>query len=453
MATLVPTRRAARPPVLADADLARLVTGAAGADALRPRRSAHLLLFTIAAFFLVMLIWADRATLDEVTRGEGRVIPSRQIQVVQNLEGGIVAAILVREGQIVDEGQVLMRIDNVRAESDYREKRARYLALLGSIARLQAEIDGGDLVFPEEVITEAPDVAARELQLHRSRDEGLESQLEILGRQAEQRRLELAELKVRIGNLETSYQLALDQRRLTAPLAQQRIVPQTQMLAIEREVTQYKSQLDEARLTVPRIETAILESERRIENARSTFRSEALREFNERRSELAGIREVILAGADRVRRTEVRSPVHGTIKQLNITTIGGVIQPGQDLVEIVPLEDSLLIEAQVRPADIAFLSPEQPAVVKITAYDYAIYGGLKGWVEDISADTITDERGQSFYRVRVRTEEAFLGSAANPLRIIPGMTAQIDVLTGEKTVLAYLMKPILRARERALRER
>ena len=184
-----------------------------------------------------------------------------------------------------------------------------------------------------------------------------------------------------------------------------------------------------------------------------SFRAEAQRELNAVQAEAAALAEVIAAEADMVSRTEVRSPVRGTVKQLFVTTVGGVIQPGADLIEIVPLEDNLLVEARVRPADIAFLHPGQPAVVKVTAYDFAIYGGLDAVVEGISADTITDERGESFYRVRVRTHDIALQEAGEPLPIIPGMTTQVDILTGEKTVLDYLLGPILRAKERALRER
>ena len=230
-------------------------------------------------------------------------------------------------------------------------------------------------------------------------------------------------------------------------------MPKGDLLRLRRQVNDLQGELEQGRLAVPRAESALGEAGKRIEKAFSTFRAEAQRDLNAHEAEIAGLKEVVFAGEDRVRRTEVRSPVRGTIKTLKIGTIGGVVQPGADLVEIVPLEDTLLVEAQVRPADIAFLAPGLPAMVKITAYDFSIYGGLKGVVEDISADTIVNERDESFYRVRVRTDRNYLGAEGQPLRIIPGMTAQVDVLTGEKTVLDYLLKPILRARSRALTER
>ena len=233
----------------------------------------------------------------------------------------------------------------------------------------------------------------------------------------------------------------------------QRVVPRGDLLRLERQVNDLQGALEQGKLAVPRAESALREANKRIENAFSTFRTDAQQQLNAAGAEMAGLKEVVTAGEDRVRRTEVRSPVHGTVKTIKINTVGGVTQPGADLVEVVPLEDTLLVEAQVRPADIAFLRPGLPATVKITAYDFSIYGGLKGTVEDISADTITNDRGEAFYRVRVRTDRNYLGSDAKPLRIIPGMTAQVDVLTGRKTVLDYLLKPILKARYNALTER
>ena len=223
-----------------------------------------------------------------------------------------------------------------------------------------------------------------------------------------------------------------------------------QLLRLQREVSDLAGELEATKLAGPRIETALREAKRRIEERQLGFRAEAQRELNAVQAEAAALHEVITAEADRVSRTEVRSPVRGTVKRLLVNTVGGVIQPGADLIEIVPLEDNLLVEAKVRPADIAFLHPGQPAMVKVTAYDFAIYGGLDAVVEDISADTITDEHGESFYRVRVRTHDNALYKAGEPLPIIPGMTTQVDILTGEKTVLDYLLKPILRAKERAL---
>jgi membrane fusion protein, adhesin transport system len=433
---------------------AEFVTGRAAADLQRPRIFAHILLLVIASFFGIAFAWASWASLDEVTRGDGRVIPSSQVQVVQNLEGGIVAAMLVREGEIVERGQVLLRIDNVRAASDYRESRKRYLALLGSLARLRAEVTGSDqLAFADEVLSEAAEVVSNESALFQARKVALRNEVSVLESQVEQRDQELAELRHRLAQLERSLALAREELAMTEPLAARGVVSKVEALRLRRQVNDLEGELDAVRLSIPRIESARREGLQRIEERTSTFHATSQRELTAVQAEVEALREAIAAEEDRVQRTGVRSPVRGTVKQVMVHTVGGVVQPGADLVEIVPLEDTLLIEAQVRPADIAFLRPGQPAVVKITAYDFAIYGGLAATVEDISADTIVDERGERFYRIRVRTEEAVLERAGEPLPIIPGMTAQVDILTGEKTVLDYLLKPILRARDHAMRER
>ena len=294
---------------------------------LRPRLFSHVLLATIVLVFVVLGSWAAWARLDEVTRGTGKVIPSRQTQVVQNLEGGIVAELMVREGAVVEEGQVLMRIDNIRAASDYREQKARYLSLVASIARLEAEITETAVDFPPEVMSEARDLAESELQLMNRRQEELDLQLEILRSQARQREQELAELKVQLDQFERSHAHAAKELAITAPLAEKRVVAQSELLKLQRVVNDLKGQLEQTRLAVPRVETAMREAKQRIESAYSTFRAEAQRDLNMRRSELAGIRETIVAGEDRVRRTEVRSPVRGTVKELHFNTIGGVIQP------------------------------------------------------------------------------------------------------------------------------
>lgn len=450
MAVALRRRGAIRP---LDRELAAFVRGAAAAERLRPSGLSHVLLVTVVAFFVVFLIWSNWALLDEVTRGEGKVIPSRQIQVVQNLEGGILAEMLVREGQVVEEGQVLLRIDNVRAESDYREKRARYMALSAAIARLQAEIDDTKIVFPSEVMAEAREVAEKELALFAARQENLDNEVQILRSQAQQREQELRELETKLAQYERSLELARDELRLAEPAARRGDMSQSVFIKLQREVNDLRGAVEGSRASIIRLRSAIREANQKVERAITSFRSQAQEELNQKSAELAGIREVVQAGADRVRRTEVRSPVRGTVKQIKVNTIGGVVQPGQDILEIVPLEDTLLIEAHIRPADIAFLRPGLPATVKITAYDYSIYGDLKGHVEDISADTIANERGESFYRVRIRTEQSHLGSNEKPLSIIPGMVAQVDILTGRKSVLHYLLKPIIKARDRALTER
>lgn len=444
-----PTKPAKSPKVI-DRDF---VEGVAGAELHGPKFFAYGLLFFVLLTFLAFIVWANWATLDEVTRGDGRIIPSSEVQVIQNLEGGIVAEILVREGQVVEKDEIFLRLENATASSSEAETKARYLALLGGIARLNAEIDESTINFPPEVLNEAPELADNETALFTSRQEALRSEIEILGQQAEQRQQEVSELDSRIDQLDRSFSLANQELRITKPLADRGIVSRVEMLRLEREVNDMRGQLEQAKLSRERAASALNEAQRRVDERRLSFRSEAIRERNTLNSELSVVKETLGGEADRVERTEIKSPVRGTIKDLKVTTIGGVVQPGEDLAEIVPLEDNLLVEAKIRPSDIAFLHPGLEATVKVTAYDFSIYGGLKGRVEDISADTIVDEQGEVFYRVRIRTDQSEIEKDGRKLPIIPGMTAQVDVLTGEKTVLDYILKPILKAKSNALSER
>ncbi len=421
------------------------------------RRFAHILLAVVALAVLAFLVWSNWAVLDEVTRGDGRVIPSSQIQVIQNLEGGILAEVLTSEGSIVEKGQVLMRIDNTVAESRLRELRQRYLSLLATVARLEAEVNGlkdsSEIKFDDELLNAAPEVAQAEMQLFDVRQQQLDSQLAILQDQLDQREQELQELKSKEGGLRESYNLANQELQITKPLAQQGIVSKVDLLRLERQVNDMKADINATAMARPRAESAVAEAQKRLEERETTFRTEASQDISKMKVELIATQEELNANQDRVTRTEVRSPVHGTIKEIKIRTIGGVIQPGQSLIEVVPIEDTLLVEAQIRPSDIAFIRPKQAAVVKITAYDFSTYGGLDAVVEEISADSIQNEKGEHFFRIRLRTDRNFLGTQDKPLPIIPGMTATVDILTGHKTVLEYLLNPIMRARDTALRER
>ncbi len=417
-----------------------------------PRRARSMLWLTIL-FIAAAIAWAGIAEIDEVTKGSGKVIPSRHVQVVQNLEGGIVSEILVREGQIVQPGQVLLRIDDTRFSSSFREREVNRTALEARLARLQAQAEGGEFVPPNELLEGASAAVERERALFLSRKQELAAQVAVLEQQSQQKRQELQELRSRLSGLRANQNLLTSELEMTRPLVAKGAVSEVEVLRLERKAVEVRTEIDSTRLMVPRVEAALEEIRSRTDSIVIAFRNEAREEYNAVAAELAGMSESTVALEDRVKRTHVRAPVHGTVNRLLINTVGGVMQPGSDLVEIVPLEDTLLVEAQIRPADIAFLSPGQPAKVKISAYDFLIYGGLDAELEHISADTIVDERGESFYLIRVRTRKNSLGTVVEPLPIIPGMLAQVDILTGKKTVLHYLMKPVLRARVEALRER
>ncbi|GAB6042617.1 HlyD family type I secretion periplasmic adaptor subunit [Endothiovibrio diazotrophicus] len=414
---------------------------------------ATLLLATIAAFVLAAVGWASVAMLDEVTHARGRIIPSSEVQVVQHLEGGILKAMEVSEGQVVEQGQRLLQVDNTASKSRFGELKSNYYALLGQVARLSAEAEDHPLEFPPELLSEAHEVALHERQLFDARHAELQSQLKILQQQREQRGHELEELQGKLERGGDRLRLVAEELKMIEPLARQKIVPRVNLLKLKREESEVRGEIDATRSAIAKTRSAIEEARNREEERTLTFLTGALDELNARQAELAAAKETLAAQRDRVARTDIRSPVRGVVKSLKIRTLGGVIQPGADLVEIVPLEDTLLVEALVPPADIAFIRPGQRAMVKLSAYDFTIYGGLRGKVERISADTLVDERGEAHYKLIVRTEDNALTVGERRLPIMPGMVATVDVITGRKSVLSYLLKPILRARATALRER
>lgn len=418
-----------------------------------PRFSTSLLLFGILGFIAAAIYWTSQATIPMVASGEGQVIPSSQIQVVQHLEGGIVSEILVSEGQFVKRGDTLLRVNDVQFEAKFSEDYAQYLGLLSARDRLEAEVSGKRPVYSKEVLENGPEIAVAENALYKARRNELGQSVAVLKRQVEQREQELVEISARISQLGRSLELAEEELAITAPMVAQGVTSRIELIRVERSVNDLRGTLDATEKSVPRARSALREAEGRIHEKRATYRTQALALLNETKIKLNALGEVLTSMRDRVQRTDVRSPVDGTIKQLYVNTVGGVIRPGMDLVEIVPAEDNLLVEARIRPSDIAFIHPEQEARVKITAYDYAVYGSLKAELVRISADTIVDENGESYFEIQVRTDQNYLGDEDNPLPIIPGMVAQVDILTGDRTVLQYLLKPILRAREKAFRER
>ncbi len=414
---------------------------------------AYILTLMTLAFLVTMVTWAHYAVLDEVTRGEGRVIPSSRTQIIQNLEGGILAEILVREGDIVNKGDILVRIDNTAAQANFRDAQTRYYALHATVERLEAEQGGREMALSEEILKEAPAAAADQKSLFEARRRRLEAQISVLEAQVKQRKQEIAETRSRRKQLERSLQLARQEYAITQPLVLNGVVARIDLIRIEREVADLEGEIGTIRLTIPRLQTAAKEAQQRVQEVVLSALADISSELNKVRAELNSVTETLLAGEDRVTRTEVRSRVRGTVKEIKQNTIGGVIRPGEDIIEIVPLDDTLLVEAQIRPADIAFLRPGQAATIKIAAYDFSIYGGLEAKVEHISADTIKYEQGENFYRVYLRTAENTLFHQGNELPIIPGMTSTVEILTGKKTVLDYILKPILKARDQALRER
>lgn len=411
---------------------------------------ARTLLHTGAIFILALLVWSGFANLEEVTRGEGRVIPSRQVQIVQTFDGGLVSDIFVQEGDIVEPGQILVQIDPTRFVSSLRENRAQYLALLAKAERLKALSENRDFVAPPEITEEAPEILDREKTLYLSSQQEISASIAIARQQRQQRGEELREGQANLKQLEERLVLTEKELQVTRPLFQSGAVSEVELLRLERELSSIRGERNQVLAQIERIRSAMTEAERKIQEVDLTFGNRIRRELSETLATLSGLTEEKLALADRVKHAEVKSPVRGTIKKLLVNTIGGVVQPGKDIVEIIPLDDTLELEVRINPKDIAFLRPDQKAQVRFTAYDYAIYGSLEAQVEKIGGDTTIDEKGNAFYLIRVRTLKPNLGEN---LPIIPGMMAQVDIITGEKSLLSYLLKPLLRARTNALRER
>ena len=393
-------------PQLSDAFFDRLNT-------LIEIESSRGLFYLIVIFFIVALLWGALAMLDEVTVGLGKIVPSSQIQIIQNLEGGILTELSVHEGEVVKKDQVLVRLSDTKSTANYKEGRKRYLAFLASNARLFAQSNGLDKVaFPPEVLDEASDSVKIETKLFQSQMKSFDESISYLSK---------------------SYRLGNEELQKTKPLLAKGAASEVEIIRLERQVNDLKGQ---------------------IEDKKNKFKADAQSEHNKNQLEIQGLEQSNIYSADQLTRTTIKSPVNGAVKKLHVVTLGGVIQPGMTIMEIVPIEDNLLIEARVKPNDIAFLKIGQEATVKVSAYDFSTYGGIKGILEQISADTMIDEKsGESYFLIKVRTDKNYIVRDEKHLPIIPGMTAEVDVLTGRKSVLSYLMKPLLKTKQNALRER
>jgi membrane fusion protein, adhesin transport system len=396
---------------------------------------------------VLLVVWAALARVDEVTRGDAKVIPSLQLQQIQSLDGGIVSEILVREGQVVEKGQMLLRMEQTRATSGVRESAAQGFALRARQARLRALAEGSNFVPPAPTPGNGEEarMVEEERRLYLTKASELGTLVSITQQQLQQRQQELAEVRARKASAERNLDLSQQELNKTKPLLATGAVSEVDILRLERDLAKSRGESEQATATIARVQASIIEAQRKITETEISFRNEARRDLAEVIGKLNALNEGAVALADRVDKSQIKSPVRGRVQRLY-----GVVQPGKDIVDIIPLDDALVLEARVQPKDIAFIRPGQDATVKFTAYDFSIYGGLAAEVENISPDTVVDDRGNAFYLVRVRTRAS---SMAGNLPIIPGMTAEVEVLTGRKTVLSYLLKPVLKARSVALTER
>ncbi len=402
---------------------------------------------------LLFIVWASFASIDEITRGSGKAIPYGQNQVIQNLEGGIVESILVHEGQVVKKGDIILKINNAKSESTSETNIMKYNELIAKQLRLDAESNN----HPFRILKTKDKELQKQIQLARQLYHS--NRLEILAKddsiveQIEQKKQAYIEAKAKIRSLKKSLEYVTEEISMTAPMVQEGVKSKVDFLKLKREANGIQNDIEAAQLSLPRLKSAIEEFRNKRTQSKQEFINKAKEELNKVTAEIARLKTQQIAFSDQVKRTKVTSPVDGIIQKLFVNTVGGVIKPGADLVEIVPTDKRLYLEIKIKPKDIAYIHPGAEATVKISAYDYAIYGGLVGNVVNISPDTITDKKEKTFYLIYIETKKNYLGTKEHPLKIIPGMTANVDIITGKKTVLQYILKPILKSKQYIFTER
>lgn len=423
------------------------------ASRLKPHMASNIFLVAIISLILFFIIWASVSEIEEMTRGSGQVVPSQEIQVVQSLEGGVLAQLLVQEGDRVTKDQVLARISDVAFSSEERGTEARSIGLRAKKTRLTAESSGTEFKLPEDIAAQAPRIAENETALYESRQKELANAKAIFQDKISGAQAQIAETNADIERIKNNRGLLYQELEITRKMVAQKAVPKLEEIKLRREVSDLSGQLKANEEKLVGLQAELSAAQKELEDQEDKFRSQALGELNDVETEIRVLEEGLKSIEDRVYRAELRAPVDGIINNIAVKTIGGVIEPAHKLIEIVPVDDELKVTAKVRPSDIAFLKPGQDVNVKITAYDPTIYGQLKGKLIRIGANSVTDREGNVFFEIEVRTDKNHLGTAENPLPITPGMVAETQVVTGKRTIMEYLIKPILRARSNALRER
>lgn len=423
------------------------------ATRLKPSVTSNLMLISVTGFVVFFFLWAGLSKIEELTRGGGQVVPTSEIQVVQSLEGGILAELMVSEGDLVEKDQVLLRISDVAYSSEERGVEYQKQGLQAKKARLEAEAKGEEFVLPDELSEKAPDIVRNETALYRSRQQEVENRRSILNDKISSAESELGEVNAKISRLTDSRTLLQKELNITREMVAKRAVPQLEEIRLTRELNDLSGQIRESQQRKNGLQADLRTAQKEREDIENKFKSQALGELNDVQTQLRQLNENLTAIGDRVFRTEMRSPVKGVVNRIALKTIGGVIEPAMQLVEIVPLDDELKIMARVAPDEIAFLRPGQNVKVKVSAYDPQRYGSLDGKLMRIGANSVSDKEGNAFFEIEVRTDKNYLGTEEKPLPITPGMVATVDIVTGKKTILEYLLKPVLRAKDRALTER
>lgn len=419
---------------------------------MKPHMASNILLWSIAAMIFFFILWASFSEIEELTRGQGQVVPTQEIQVVQSLEGGILQELLVAQGDRVAKGQILMRLSDVMFASEERGAEAKADSLKLKTARLEAEAGGSEFVVPADLKSRVPEIAQNELALYQSRQQELKNALSILDDKMEKVKADQDETQAQINRLSSSRGLLNQELAITREMVAKKAVSKLEQMRLEREVADIGGQINALQEKLGGVKSELSAVERQRADQQDRFRSQALTELSEVKTQNTLLTENLRSIGDRVSRTELKAPVDGIVNNIAVRTIGGVIEPAQKLVEIVPVDSELKIIAKVLPSDVAFLRVGQDVKVKISAYDPQRYGALNGKLIRIGASTVNDGEGNIFFEIEVRTDKNYLGTADHSLAVTPGMVADTEVVTGKRTIMQYLLKPFLQARDRALRE-
>jgi len=413
----------------------------------------HYLIIAFAVVIASFLLWASLTKIDEIARGQGTVIPSGQNKVVQNLEGGIITEIVVTEGQEVQQGDLLLRIRNIQSLSTAQSITIRSQGLQAKIQRLNAQLSGEEFIVDESIEDEnSKNFLANEQRLFEINQRQFESKISAIDEQLVQKKSELSDAKQIVKHQESSLEMIHEEIQMTAPMVERGVRSRVDFLQLQRQSNQATQDLNSAKLSIVRLNAEIEELQLKRKQIRQEYESTTQEQLNETQVQLQEVMAQLEGLSDQVLRTNITAPQNGIVKKLFVNTIGGVVQPAQDLVEIVPTDNQLLVEVKIKPSDIAFIYHGQKAIVKFSAYDFAIYGGFEAKVVGISPDTITKDN-ERYYLVRVETTKNFIERNGNELKIIPGMMADVDILTGKKSILDYILKPILKTTQYTFTER
>lgn len=420
----------------------------------KPHKFATITLLVIGSLILSFLVWANFAKLDVVTRGTGHVIPIQKTQVISNLEGGIIKEVLVKEGQIVEASQVLIRLEPKVAKAHFKARREQYLRYLAAASRLEAQLDGKEYQVPEEIKKELPTVAREEATHYLERMKQLETQQSIAKQVMAGKKQEVIESKEKIAQSQEQLKLSQQELKMVEPLVNEQLISKREILRLERDAANLKGEVAAGKASLPKAEAAFEQAQFEFKQVSIRFQNEDQEQLRDIKIKLAEEQGLMFESHDRMTRTEILSPLKAIVKEIKLKTKGGVIRGGDEIITLVPYADTLLVEALIPPSDIAFLHVGQEANVKVMAYDYSIYGSLRGKIIEVSADTVHDsELKKDFYRVLIDSQHNYLLDKGKKLPIIPGMSVEVDILTGTRTIMQYLLKPIIRGTSSSLTER